>query len=291
MGTPISSTMAEVYLQYIEEIHMKQWLGSTEIIYYKRFVDDIIIIYDQSKTQDRIILHEINKIDKNLQFKISTEESNTINYLDVTIHRNNNNMDIRIYRKTTGTDTTIQFSSNHPHQHKIVAFRYYINRMITLPITEKSRKGEWKTILALAKNNGYPIHVINNLKEKLTTKKQKHQRHQQHPIINQHKKKWVTFTYFSPIIKCNNNMFKHSNLNIAFRATNTIQQQLSKEYINNKNPSGIYKRKCNTSNKVYVGQSGTSMNVWLGGGEYVRYIRTKNPQSAYALHILQNRHE
>jgi len=107
MGFSISSTMAEVYFQYIEEIHVKQWLDSREIMYYKRYVDDIIIIYDQSKTQDRIILHEINKIDKNLQFKMSTEESNTINYLDITIHRNNNNMDISIYRKTTGTATTI----------------------------------------------------------------------------------------------------------------------------------------------------------------------------------------
>ena len=79
MGTPISSTMAEVYLQYIAEIHMKQWLDSREIIYCKRYVDDNTIIYDQSKTQDRIILHGIKKIDKNLQFKMSTEESNTIN--------------------------------------------------------------------------------------------------------------------------------------------------------------------------------------------------------------------
>jgi len=124
-----------------------------------------------------------------------------------------------------------------------------------------------------------------NLKKKMTTKKQKHQRH---PKINQHNKKWVTFTYFSPIIRCITNLFKHSNLNIAFRATNTVQQQLSKEQINNKNPSGIYKRKYNTCNKVYAGQSGTSINV--RHGEHVRYIRTNNPQSAYALHILQNRH-
>jgi len=95
MGSPISSTMAEVYLQYIEETHVKQWLDSQEIIYYKRYVDEIIIIYDQSKTQDGIILHEINKVDKNLQFKMSTEERNTINYLDITIHRSNNNMNLQ----------------------------------------------------------------------------------------------------------------------------------------------------------------------------------------------------
>ena len=32
MGSPISSTMAEVYLEYIEETYMKQWLDSKEII-------------------------------------------------------------------------------------------------------------------------------------------------------------------------------------------------------------------------------------------------------------------
>jgi len=127
-------------------------------------MDGIMIIYDQNKTQDRIILHEINKTDRNLQFKMSTEESNTMNYLDITIHRSNNNMDISIYRKTTCTDTTIQFSSNHPYEHKIAAFRYYIIRMITLPITEKSKKRRMETILAIAKNTGYSIH-INNLRK------------------------------------------------------------------------------------------------------------------------------
>jgi len=81
-------------------------------------------------------------------------------------------MDISIYRKTTCTDTTIQFSSNHPHEHKIAAFRYYINRMIKLPTTKNLKKEEWKT-----KNNGYPTHIINNLRKKLTTKKQKHQQY------------------------------------------------------------------------------------------------------------------
>jgi hypothetical protein len=83
------------------------------------------------------ILEEINKIDKNLQFKMTTEENNTINYLDITIHRNNNNIDISIYRKPTGTDTTIQFSSNHPYEHKTATFKYHIHRMLTLPITEE----------------------------------------------------------------------------------------------------------------------------------------------------------
>jgi len=36
MGSPISSTMAEVYLQYIEEAYVNQWMDNKEIAYYKR---------------------------------------------------------------------------------------------------------------------------------------------------------------------------------------------------------------------------------------------------------------
>jgi hypothetical protein len=99
-------------------------------------------------------------------------------------------------------------------------------------------------------------------------------------------------------------LFKQSNLNIAFRATNTIQQLTEKQ--TNKHPSGIYKISdhiyspsvrslqiwkiaCNTCNNIYVGQPGGSINI--RHKEYVRYIRTNNPSSAYALHILQNRYE
>ena len=116
---------------------------------------------------------------------MSTEENNTINYLDISIHRNNNNIDLNIYRKPTSTDTTIQFSSNHPYEHKIVAFRYYIHRMITLPITQKSKQ-EWKTILTIAKNNRYSVNTTNNLKTKLIAKKPKHQ---QYPTTIPHNKK------------------------------------------------------------------------------------------------------
>jgi len=103
-----------------------------------------------------------------------------------------------------------------------------------------------------------------------------------------HNKKWVTFSYFNPIIRRITVLFKHSNLNIACRATNTIQRKLSGK-LTNKNPSEIYKLKCNTCNNVYVGQSGSSINV--RHKEHIRYITTNNPVSTYALHILQNRQE
>jgi uncharacterized protein (UPF0335 family) len=54
-------------------------------------------------------------------------------------------------------------------QHSI----FYINRIITLPATKQAKQQEWKIILAIAQNNGFPVHIIHNLKKKLTVKKQK----------------------------------------------------------------------------------------------------------------------
>ena len=51
MGSPISSTMAQVYIKYIEETYVKQWLESKEIVYCKRYRDDILILYNQNKTK------------------------------------------------------------------------------------------------------------------------------------------------------------------------------------------------------------------------------------------------
>jgi hypothetical protein len=55
MGSPISSTIAEIYLQYLENIYIKHWLDSKEILFYKRYVDDILIAYDQEKIDEQII--------------------------------------------------------------------------------------------------------------------------------------------------------------------------------------------------------------------------------------------
>ena len=55
------------------------------------------------------------------------------------------------------------------------------------------------------------------------------------------------------------------------------------------NPRGVYRLKCNTCNKVYVGQSGRAITKCYK--EYIRYIKSNNPVSAYATHILQNIHE
>jgi hypothetical protein len=80
----------------------------------------------------------------------------------------------------------INHTSNHPHNHKLAAFTFYINRMITMPITHHTRNREWHRILKMAQNNGFPKHTVYELKERLVRNKTKTT--QQHP----HNKKITT---------------------------------------------------------------------------------------------------
>jgi hypothetical protein len=58
MGSPISSTIAEIYLQYLENIYIKHWLDSKEILFYKFYIDDILILFDQREIVDQMILQK-----------------------------------------------------------------------------------------------------------------------------------------------------------------------------------------------------------------------------------------
>ena len=64
IGSPISSTIAEIYVKYLENIYIKHWLDSKEILFYKRCVDDTLIAYDQEKIDEQAILQRINEIEK-----------------------------------------------------------------------------------------------------------------------------------------------------------------------------------------------------------------------------------
>ena len=78
----------------------------------------------------------------------------------------------------------------------------------------------------------------------------------------------------------------------GYKSGNTVVQltkPASDRNIPPHNKSGIYCLTCKTCNLSYVGQ--TSRNLRTRFQEHIRCIKTNNPQSAYAQHILNNQHE
>jgi len=166
MGSPISITLAEIYLLSFETLIVKHRKELGEITYYRRYVDDILIISIQIKINEYSFTNYMYSIHKYLEFKLTEEENQSISYLDLSIHRNNN-LQLGIYRKPMQTGTTIHFTSDHPSEHKVAAYNFYINRMLSTPLIEQARKQEWNTICNISRNNVFPLQNIHNLKNKI----------------------------------------------------------------------------------------------------------------------------
>jgi hypothetical protein len=50
IGSPISSLIAEIFLQQYEDKNIKHLIDTKNIAYYPRYVDDILIIFDTKKS-------------------------------------------------------------------------------------------------------------------------------------------------------------------------------------------------------------------------------------------------
>jgi hypothetical protein len=95
--------------------------------------------------------------------------------------------------------------------------------------------------------------------------------------------------YYSSLTRKVTNLFTLICIQ-QFWATNTLNNNLhNKEPEDMNNTSGIYKLTCKTCNYSFIGQTGIFPIVRCQ--EQVTYITTNNPNSAYALYNLNNRHE
>ena len=102
----------------------------------------------------------------------------------------------------------------------------------------------------------------------------------------------ATFTCHSPKIRKITNLFKNTQIGIAFKATKILQhlmQTTPRTQTSDYEKCGVYKIICNTCKKAYVGQ--TSRDLKSRFWEHTRYIKNNDPRSAYAMHILNCTHE
>jgi hypothetical protein len=220
MRSSISNTTAEILLQHFENMHKKQLLDTKNIIFYTRYVDDNLIIYDTKRTQLDLINTFINQVHTDIKLKPPHENNGCISFLDLLVIRKPSNLESDIFRKPTTADTTINFLSNHPIEHKVAAFNHHITRMHSLPLTPKRKQKEWILIQLIAQNNNFPQKLLRKLNLQIQQKQTN-----QYQIIERNKNKtWTIFIYYNSIIKKINNLFKYTDARMSFKNTNTLQQ-------------------------------------------------------------------
>jgi hypothetical protein len=107
-------------------------------------------------------------------------------------------------------------------------------------------------ICSIAHRNAFPARIIHNIRNKILQK--------QHTALitsRTQRKNWVTLTFHSPLVYQTTTLIRNTEINIAFRPTNTIQNHLLTYPTTDKlSNSGTYRLLCITCNKSYAGQYG-----------------------------------
>jgi hypothetical protein len=119
--------------------------------------------------------------------------------------------------------------------------------------------------------------VVNNSKENLAKKK-----------------KWTSFTYIGKEVMPIARILNKYNINVSFKTSNSVgkclkQRNMFVESNDKYDHCGVYKLKCESCPKVYIGQTGRSFNVRFK--EHVSDIVHNRDKTGYSQHISNSGHE
>ena len=290
MGCPLSGLLAEIYMNNFENTHIiKNNPFSDKIISYSRFIDDTFIIFNGTARQIINFKNSINKVNPSIQFTYELEnDEQTINFLDLSVTRVNNNLKFKIFRKPTATDTTIHADSYHPRKHKLAAFNSYVYRLLTVPMDRDDFIEEKNTIKYIAMQNGFKTTLIDDLivkHKKMIYFKTKFKTN----LISNKNLKFISAEYTNILPTILNNKLKKLNYVVAFRTNNNLFRLFNYEKIKveKSEGTGIYKIICNKCKKFYIGQTGRSFLVRYK--EHLPKYEINNQKSKFAQHVINDK--
>ena len=286
MGAPSSSILSEIYLQHLENTKALSILTKPGIEGYFRYVDDILLIYNEYLIDINEILTSFNSLSHNLKFSLELEADNRLNYLDLTLVKNPNGFSYDIYRKPTATETIIPRDSCHPREHKMAAIRYFVNRVNTYDLSNKSKRSEMDTIEHILRSNSYDVSLLDKMIRKEARKKPNQQQTPEHL-----KQKWARFTYIGSETRMITKLFRHYQVKVAFTTNNNLNKLLRiniADEANKYTKSGTYQLNCPTCSKKYIGQTGRSFQIRFR--EHKHDYKYMCHKSRLAQHLLEEGH-
>ena len=159
MGSPLSGTLANIFMAY----HEQKWLAECPArfapLYYKRYQDDTFVIF---RDKNHVVLFKdyINSKHPNIQFTHENETDKTLNFLDLTITHENGHISTKTFRKPTHTGLGTQYTSFTPQSYKLNIILTLLHRAYVTCSSWISIDTEIKYLINYFRQNGYPTPII-----------------------------------------------------------------------------------------------------------------------------------
>ena len=159
MGSPLSATLANIFLCF----HEVKWLEECPVeykpLYYKIYVDDTFVIF-RTREEAQQFLDYLNSRHDKISFTMETEQNNQIPFLDVLIKKPNNKFDISIYRKPTYTGLGVNFISRCYENFKLNTFNTLFYRAYKLTSSFANFHKEIEFLEKFFSENGFIPHLF-----------------------------------------------------------------------------------------------------------------------------------
>ena len=161
MGSPISPILADIVMADLEESCIKKL--KYKPLFFVRYVDDILTCIPKDQIDNT--LKVFNNYHERLQFTYEIENNNKINFLELTLIKNNNTLMHNWYRKNTSSDRFLNYKSNHTKSQKIGMVYTLVDKVFKLSHKSFHKENLIKIKNYLIKNN-YPIKFIDYYSKK-----------------------------------------------------------------------------------------------------------------------------
>lgn len=310
MGGKLSTILSGLTLNHI----LDTALSNTKIkpALLTKYIDDLLII---SNHEDNIqLFKELNNCNNQIKFTLENEKNNMLNYLDITLIKNNNQKILtKFYKKDITSDLLLNYNSNHPKHIINNIANALIKRSINL--TSKQYINDTKKLIyQILKNNGYPETIINKywkknyflhcnntkpitmeqsaLNSSETKNTDKNKKESENKIKSNNKYKSLTYinkltTKIAKIYK----KYDIENLDFTYKTNNKTKLHLPnhKDKTSLLKKQGIvYKIKC-SCNKIYIGHTKNTLEARLKGHKYT-FKENYKSKTSLSQHYLQTKH-
>ena len=157
MGSSLSPALADLVLEKL--ISSTMAIVEDSVSFMSRYVDDLLLIIQEDQVDN--VLAQFNSFHPNVQFTIERELDKKLNFLELTICRNNDNtLTTTWFRKTTASLRYMNFYSNHSLAQKISIIRM-LGKRLQLFCGSDTMERERDEVFRILKNNDYPSCLIN----------------------------------------------------------------------------------------------------------------------------------
>ena len=250
--------MACLFLEYVESELLVNYTGVKPLFWY-RYVDDVLCLIPEDFDLNNY-LDFINNLCPSLKFTFELESDGKIPFLDVLIHRFENDLKFSVYRKSTHSESYLHFYSMTALNVKIGVAQGLFLR--ALRICDPSYlDDEINHIKCSLTKLAYPDDVLNKALSKAKTSYFRSTKNSDKNRSNFDFNNSVIVPFVPSLENMNRNLTLIDK-KVIFKYNSKISNLLTKNAISGKSNDipGVYRIDCKDCDQMYFGETGRTLN-------------------------------